>query len=180
MTNSMRTIVAILATAALSTFAACSSNTKDVPVIGAVSTMGTPSIVVKNNSTVPMEVTIWMTERLDDYGATWEDMVGRTEIIEVNESRRFLVPEHRETVRPLARIEVETRGPTFEQTHRYWFESLSSPDYTVALEGPADSLQLNSRRAVVVAIPPDRVYKDRRLQERPGRTPRSADADPGN
>lgn len=176
----MRTLIGVVAAgAAAVSVSACSSNTKDVPVIGAVSTMGQPTVVVKNTSTVPLEVTVWTTERLDDYEATWEDMKGRTETIEVKQSRRFLVPEYEDSLRPLVRIEVETRGPSFEDSHHYWFESLSSPDYTVVASGAPDDLSLDAKRAVIVRIPEDRIRKPRRLRERPGQETQSAGADPG-
>jgi len=177
---STRTLIGIVAAAAsAASLFACSSNTKDVPVIGAVSSMGQPSIVMKNTTTVPLEVSVWMTERLDDYEATWEDMKGRTETIEVKQSRRFLIPEYEDSLRPLVRIEVETRGPSFEDSHHYWFESLSSPGYTVVASGTPDDLALDAKRAVIVRVPEDRIRKPRRLQERPGQNTQSAGADSG-
>ena len=118
---------------------------------------GAPSVTIQNTLTVPVRVTMWTTERRADYAQTWRNMRGRVDRIDPGKRARFVLREYELTADPVLRIEVQTRGATFDQTHTQWFEALSQPPFSASIAGAAEDLRFEESSVRIVGIPEDRV-----------------------
>jgi len=149
--------------AALLAAPACSSSSGasgGPPILGALSDLGRPTFTIRNDATVPVQVTVWTTRHDLDYRATWKDMHGRTDTIDVGEQARFVLRELEDQPRSLVRVEVRTRGVSWEPQRTYWFEALGRNTLAAAITGDADEIDLDARRGTFAHIPPQRVFHD--------------------
>ncbi|MEC9372490.1 MAG: hypothetical protein VYC34_01545 [Planctomycetota bacterium] len=136
------------------------SSVRNAPVIKQISEIGVPTVTVENNSNTPVQVSVWTTERDLEYAKTWENMYGRSEMIDVGRSARFVLTELEDSTRPLVRFQVRTRGASFEPTYEYWFESVSQASLTAELRGTPSQLEMTSNKTRIAMIPETRVLKD--------------------
>ena len=136
------------------------SSVRKAPVIKQISEIGVPTVIVENNSNTPVQVSVWTTERELEYAKSWENMYGRSELIDVGRSARFVLTELEGSSRPLVRFEVRTRGASFEPTYEYWFESVSQASLTATISGVASQLQMDSLKTRIAMIPESRVLKN--------------------
>ncbi len=129
----------------------CSSG---VPVFGALSR---PYVKVQNSSTVPLQVTVWTARRGLAYDESWKDMDGRTERIDPGKSAEFTLREYDNAVDPIVRLQVDTRGPSFVESHQHWFELITEPSVTIRLSGRPEDIRIQSPTVRTVQIPRERV-----------------------
>lgn len=147
-------IAAALACAAPAALFGCASDGHNVPVI---SSIGDPAIAVQNDLAIPVRVTLWSSTRSLKYEDTWKNMLGRTERIDPGDRASFVMRDAKATSEPVIRIQVETRGPTFDKPDITWFEVLSKPPFIAKLTGTPPRVRLDCDNARLVAIPADRV-----------------------
>lgn len=135
-----------------------------------------PTITIKNELLTPVKVTVWTSDRTrPTYAETWRNMAGRTERIDPGRSAEFAVRDYGRRPDPILRLEVETRGPSFEKPRTTWFEVLSQPSFTATLclaprsaladattAPPEPALRFTSSSARIVQIPDDRILDPNR------------------
>jgi hypothetical protein len=141
---------------------ACSSGgpSNRPPVLGAISDIGLPKFTIENEATIPVQVTVWTTRRTTDYEQTWRDMNGRTETVEVGGEVQFVLRELENDPRGLVRVELRTRGVSWEPSRTHWFEALGRNTLRARITGDADDLSLQSQRGTFASIPAERVLRD--------------------
>jgi len=124
-----------------------------------------PTVTVRNGAATPLTVAFWTSERVGSYEQTWKDMQGQSDRVDPGKSKTYRLVAYREAADPVLRMQVLTRGPSWEPAYTFWFEILTSPPLTITLTGPADRIEATPNRGLVAPIPWERVPAERRTTE---------------
>ncbi|RMD64240.1 MAG: hypothetical protein D6824_04245 [Planctomycetota bacterium] len=136
-----------------------------------------PVVTVRNRTAAPVAVAFWVSERVGGYEQTWKNMQGQSDRVDPGRSANFRLSAYRDAADPVLRMQVVTRGPSWEPAYNYWFEVVTSPPLTITLTGPLDKIEASASRGLVAPIPWARVPAERRAATlTPSPPPPAADA----
>lgn len=136
-----------------------------------------PVATVRNGADVPLSVTFWTSERVGGFAQTWANMRGQADRVDPGKRKAFRLSAYSKAADPVLRMQVITRGPSWEPSYNYWFEIVTAPPLTITLEGSPDRLGARPNHGIVQSIPWARVPEERRKVDQPtpapGQTPKT-------
>lgn len=124
-----------------------------------------PTVTVRNRAATPLTVAFWTSERVGGYEQTWRNMQGQSDRVDPGKSKAYRLEAYRKAADPVLRMQVLTRGPSWEPAYTFWFEIVTSPPMTITLTGPADKIEATPNHGLVAPIPWSHVPAERRTTE---------------
>lgn len=132
-------------------------------------------VSVRNRGEAPVNVTFWTSERIGGFEQTWQGMQGQADRIDAGKHKAFHLGAYRKAADPVLRMQVVTRGASWETAYNYWFEVVSTPPMKITLSGPPDRILAQSNHGEVEAVPWDLVPKERQQFDEPIPAPKASD-----